>query len=146
MNSTDVEPDSRLAKLCAYCSSLVSNLDDSLRRIEQGESSVLDQNHHDLRPWVAAAENGCGMCSAFLDGLRSPDGEAISTSGPKFEKALSAKVKWTASRLMLQHPDDVLRDPEDQNKIITFGREIHTDDGFFYSQTLITERESSKHR
>jgi hypothetical protein len=71
MRSTDIEPDSRLAKLCSYCSSIVSDLDDVLRRIEQGESYIEVETPPEFWPWIAAAENGCEMCSSFLDGLRS---------------------------------------------------------------------------
>jgi hypothetical protein len=43
-------------------------------------------------------------------------------------------------------PEDFSRDLEGQNKIITLERQINTDDDSFFSQTLITERESSKHQ
>jgi hypothetical protein len=145
MESTDVEPDRQLAKLCLYCSRLISKLDDPLRRIELGQTPFPVEDPPGFQPWLAAAENGCGMCSAFLDGLRSFDGEVISTSSSKFWRTISGKVKWSMSMLRLD-PEDFSRDLEGQNKIITLERQINTDDDSFFSQTLITERESSKHQ
>jgi hypothetical protein len=85
------------------------------------------------------------VCSAFLDGLRHyHGGEVISTSSPEFEKVISRKVERTMSGLRSKHPDDFSRNPEGRNKIILLEREITTNDGLFLSQTLITERESSK--
>jgi hypothetical protein len=148
MESTDIEPDPRLAKLCLYCSRVVSKLDGPLKQIQQGNIFIKVENPPDFRTWVAAAENGCGMCSAFLDGLRAyrGGGEAISTSSPEFEKLISEKVTWTMSALRLKHPNDFSRDPDSLNKIILLDREITTNDGRFFSQTLITKRESSKHQ
>jgi hypothetical protein len=168
MDSMGIEPDSRLAKLCSYCSSLVRNLDGPLGRIDQGESSVTvqysitDQDAFEFRLWVAAAENGCGMCRAFLNGLRSIDGEVISTpraflvdlqtidgeistSSSNFRKTISGKVKWTVSVLGLEHPNHFSRHPKDRNKIFTLRREIGTDYGTFSRKILMTEREASKH-
>jgi hypothetical protein len=143
MESTDVEPDRRL---CLYCSRLVSKLDGPLRRIELGQAPFPVEEPLGFQPWLAAAENGCGMCSAFLDGLRSFDGEVISTSSSKFWRTISGKAKGSMSTLRLEHRDDFSRDLEGQNKIITLERQIKTDDGSFFSETLITERESSKHQ
>jgi hypothetical protein len=64
MESTDVEPDRRLPKLCLYCSRLVTTLDGPLRQIEQGKIFIKVENPPDFRTWVAAAENGCGGCVA----------------------------------------------------------------------------------
>jgi hypothetical protein len=50
------------------------------------------------------------------------------------------------STLRLEHLDDFSRDLEGRNKIITLERQINTDDGLFFSETLITERESSKYQ
>jgi len=143
MESTDIEPDSRFAKLCSYCSSLIHSLDDPLRQIEQGKRWVTVKDPLGFRSWVAAAENGCGMCSAFLDSLRSADGEVISASSSKRWKPIS---KWPKSALRLEYPDDFSRRPEGQNKIILLERQFSTNDGLFASQTLITERESSRHQ
>jgi len=143
MESTDVEPDRQLAKLCLYCSRLVSKLDDPLRRIELGQTPFPVEDPPGFQPWLAAAENGCGMCSAFLDSLRSADGEVISASSSKRWKPIS---KWPKSALRLEYPDDFSRRPEGQNKIILLERQFSTNDGLFASQTLITERESSRHQ
>jgi hypothetical protein len=147
MESTEIEPDPRLTKMCLYCSRLVSKLHSPLRQLEQGEICVNVENPPDFRTWVVAAENGCGMCSAFLDALLSAHGrEVISTASPKFKKVVSGKVKWIRSGLTFKHPNYFSRNPEDQNKIIALDRLISPDDEIFFSQTSITERESSKHQ